>query len=248
MIEVLGEDEVMVIRQRLAASQLAGRDFGRTDPLSKDAFSSAVARQRAGYGEHLKYQTIADVAATFFYGLVLNHAFENGNKRTALVALLAFLERNKVMLVDTSQDDLYELSLAVASHCLQIKGDRTADKEVEAISRWLKARTRPRKLGDWNMEFKEFKKQLEDLGCEWSKPTGNFIKVSRATPGGSFTAKMGYPRNHFTVGVGDVKRVRRALRLDELHGIDSASFYNFEETVDAFVNQYRQVLDRLAET
>ena len=82
----------MVIRKRLAHTTLAQRAFGMVDPLYPDRFSSAVARQRTGFGGALKYSTVPEVAATLFYGLCLNHTFENGNKRIALVTMLVFLE------------------------------------------------------------------------------------------------------------------------------------------------------------
>ncbi len=53
--------------------------------------SSAVARQSVSIGNVYKYKTNIDKAATVFYGLIKNHAFHDGNKRTALLSLLYFL-------------------------------------------------------------------------------------------------------------------------------------------------------------
>lgn len=53
--------------------------------------SSAVARQSVSIGNAYKYNDKIEKAATVFYGLVKNHAFHDGNKRTALLMLLFFL-------------------------------------------------------------------------------------------------------------------------------------------------------------
>ena len=87
----LTEAEVMIIRRRLAHTTLAQRAFGQVEPVFPDRLSSAVARQHLGFRGVSKYTTEAEVAATLFYGLCMNHCFENGNKRTALVSMLVFL-------------------------------------------------------------------------------------------------------------------------------------------------------------
>lgn len=53
--------------------------------------ASAVSRQSVSLGSFYKYNTGIEKAATVFYGLVKNHAFHDGNKRTALLSLLYFL-------------------------------------------------------------------------------------------------------------------------------------------------------------
>lgn len=53
--------------------------------------ASAVARQSVSLGNFYKYNSGIEKAATVFYGLVKNHAFHDGNKRTALLSLLYFL-------------------------------------------------------------------------------------------------------------------------------------------------------------
>jgi hypothetical protein len=48
------------------------------------------------------------------------------------------------------------------------------------------------------------------------------------------------------VGLALTKEIRRMCSLTEQDGVDSASFYAGADMVDAFVNQYRTVLRRLA--
>lgn len=53
---------------------------------------SALGRQNASFGGFTKYTQPLDVCATLFFGLVKNHAFSDGNKRTALLTLLYQLD------------------------------------------------------------------------------------------------------------------------------------------------------------
>jgi len=54
------------------------------------------------------------MAAAYLYHIVQNHPFLDGNKRTGLVAALAFLDLNGVEL-DAPPGSLYDLTLAVAT-------------------------------------------------------------------------------------------------------------------------------------
>jgi hypothetical protein len=64
----LSLDEVLVIRHRLAKSELGKKDFGAIDPISPNLLASAVGRQVTGYGGKLKYERPVEIAATLFYG------------------------------------------------------------------------------------------------------------------------------------------------------------------------------------
>lgn len=242
----LTEDEVLTIRRRMAQMNIADIGaFGHIEPLDYGKFSSAVSRHTTSGGGKYKYTTIQDIAANLFYGLAMGHSFENGNKRTALVSMLVFLDRNKTLLVDTTEDELYEMARMVAAH--EIIGSshdmHDSDAECSAISDWLSPRLRSIRLGERVLEFGELREILEAYGCEFEPPNKNFIKIKR----GQWMVKTGYPRKKFDVPINEIKKIRRALRLDEVHGTDSASFYDFEEGVSRFVNQYRNLLRRLAD-
>lgn len=120
---------------------------------------------------------------------------------------------------------------------------------MEAVAKWLKQRSRDRESGDRAVKFSTLKSQLIQLGCEFKPPRNNFVKISRRTESGTRSTKIGYPRSTFDVGLQDIKKIRHDLQLDDTHGIDSAAFYeDMDAVVDKFINQHRQVLDRLALT
>ena len=242
----LTESEVLTIRRRMAQMNISEIGaFGHVDPLDYGKFSSAVSRHTTSGGGKYKYTSIQDVAANLFYGIAMGHAFENGNKRTALVSMLVLLDRNKTLLVETSEDELYEMARKVAAHeIIESRHNRhDSDAECRAVSEWLFPRLRSLRLGEKVLEFGELREILEAYGCEFEPPNKNFVKIKR----GQWMVKTGYPRQKFDVPINEIKRIRKALRLDEVHGTDSASFYDFEEGVSRFVNQYRNLLRRLAD-
>lgn len=57
---------------------------------SFNLLSSAVSRQETEFGGVQKWSDEYHKMATLLYGITKNHAFEDGNKRTALLSLLLF--------------------------------------------------------------------------------------------------------------------------------------------------------------
>ena len=96
---------------------------------SKELIESALARPR-----HSAIYENADIirqSATLVFGLIKNHPWTGGNKRTASFLMDEFLFRNNFELTATSKD-LYEMSLAVES-----------DKwKVDEIENWLRVRVK----------------------------------------------------------------------------------------------------------
>jgi death-on-curing protein len=67
------------------------------------------------------YEEAPDIfrlVASYAFGIARNHAFVDGNKRTALVVSLAFLDRNRWDIV-ASKEDLYFAFLHLADGSLK---------------------------------------------------------------------------------------------------------------------------------
>lgn len=87
---------------------------GASGIRDRGLLESALARPQnlAAYGK----PDAAALAAAYAYGLAKNHAFVDGNKRTALIALEYFLELNGfVLTADDAQCVLVILSIAAGS-------------------------------------------------------------------------------------------------------------------------------------
>lgn len=72
--------------------------------LNESLLSSALARPRNLYG----YESVTNLprlAASYGYGLVKNHSFVDGNKRTAFQVMFAFLQINGLDL-DASEPEV----------------------------------------------------------------------------------------------------------------------------------------------
>ena len=81
------------------------RDIGSLESAIYHAYASFE-------GEDL-YPTIEEKAARQAYGIIRNHPFLDGNKRTGLFVMLIFLELNNIHLY-FSQSELVELGTGIA--------------------------------------------------------------------------------------------------------------------------------------
>lgn len=88
------------------------RHGGATGLRDENGLESALARaeNKAVYGD----PSVHELAAAYVFGIARNHAFVDGNKRTAIVAAGTFLIVNgHVMTAD--QGTLYEFVMGVAA-------------------------------------------------------------------------------------------------------------------------------------
>ena len=76
--------------------------------------SSAVAQPRATFGGAFLHADLYDMAAAYLYHLTKNHPFVDGNRRTAMIAALDFLDLNGVD-VETEAPSLFDLLVGVAA-------------------------------------------------------------------------------------------------------------------------------------
>jgi death on curing protein len=168
------------------------------DPISppgiKDMalLESACARPKTSLGDVEKYPSLAEKMAALFHSLTKNHAFHNGNKRTALVTLLSSLHRNDFHLRSTVTDDtVYDLVLTVtANEFPQAEHGLSVDQVLQELASWLRAhivRMDPRLSG---MSLKEFVAKCEQAGARSRPVKGGSvsilngrasIKISKAT-------------------------------------------------------------------
>ncbi len=75
--------------------------------------ASALAAPQASFGGQLLNTSLAEMAASYLVGLVRNHPFIDGNKRTAYAVTATFLRLNGYRL-GLSQNAKFELVLDIA--------------------------------------------------------------------------------------------------------------------------------------
>lgn len=262
-------EEVCRIHERLC------QDFASTqDPINPPGvrdlalLQSAVGRQDTGWAGVDKYPSALANAATLTFGVCNDHPFYNGNKRTALVSMLAHLDRNRLTLRDTRQTELFNLMLDVAQGQLSLRGAKargkrtlprpSPDAEVEALADWLSRRTRPVTRGEHDMTFRELRQVLRRFEYDLDNPRNGSISLVRLAERKRGLLRretvvekksigtIPYPGDSKLVGVKKLKQIRRLCRLTEEDRVDSSAFYDGTESVDVFINEYRTVLRRLA--
>jgi death-on-curing protein len=74
---------------------------------------SALAQPRSAFGEQYAHEGLYAMAAAYLFHIARNHPFVDGNKRTALLAALVFLDINGIT-VERDSEALYELTMGVA--------------------------------------------------------------------------------------------------------------------------------------
>ena len=84
-------------------------------PLVRDVglLESAVSMPAATFGSERLHASLEEQAAAYLFHLVKNHPFVDGNKRTGLMTMLAFLGLNGRRL-EAPDDDLTDVVLGVA--------------------------------------------------------------------------------------------------------------------------------------
>lgn len=123
-------DEVIAIHERMI--ELYG---GREEILDFTLLHSAVERAKATFDGIDLYPTIFEKAAALIQSLILNHSFDDGNKRTAIATCTRFLYLNGYNLgthLALPKKGSIQFTLDIDSHKLSF----------EQIAAWLKKHSR----------------------------------------------------------------------------------------------------------
>ena len=107
----LSVEEVIEINAQVMGGKHVLRDRGLLE--------SAVARPQASAFGADAYPDLAAKAAALLHSLVLNHPFIDGNKRTAVLATLVFLDLNGYV-VRWDQREALDFMLRLAQHQVEL--------------------------------------------------------------------------------------------------------------------------------
>lgn len=113
-------DQIVAIHSR----QL--RRFGGAPGLRDDGMlRSAIARPVNKW--QYKQSDLASLAAAYAFGLAKNHAFVDGNKRAAFMAMMVFLRKNDVRFVP---DQAHATAMTVALAAGEVS--------EQSLTRWIR--------------------------------------------------------------------------------------------------------------
>jgi death-on-curing protein len=96
-------------------------------------FESACARPFLTAGGADVYPDEFSKASALFHGIISNHCFHNGNKRTALLSTLYFLSEHNYWVEKCDDEEMYEFTRQIAAH--EICDDR--NDEIDVIKECL---------------------------------------------------------------------------------------------------------------
>ena len=217
---------------------------------------SAIGRQTISYGGKRKYTDKIDICATLFFGLVKNHSFSDGNKRTALLILLYQLGLYGYM-PNAPKKDFEKLVVSVASNNIPNdyeydykKCRKASDPIVATISRIIRKRVK-KKDHTYHIDptMNEMVEALKEHGVEW-KLFGTKLHLERTVRGGLFkkdetyqyTASFaGWTR---TVGADTARKILTSLKLYEEFA-DYKDFFEGKEPLYQLVDNFSGPLRRL---
>ena len=116
------------IGQVLAIHAILIENFGGSDGVRDIGLvESALARPQASFGGYDAYPTLFEKAAVLMQGLIKNHGFVDGNKRTGTAVMSIFIKLNDHKL-HVNDQQLEDLAVEVAEDEL----------DLEALTTWLK--------------------------------------------------------------------------------------------------------------
>ncbi len=224
----------------------------KEDPISppgiknEGTLASAVQRPFMSVGGKDAYIGVFNKSAALFHSLINNHSFHNGNKRTALLASLAYLGDNGYWVTIPSDDDMFEFTRQAAAHELS----ENREDELAIISDWFKNNSRRRKIGEHMLKFHELREILYGFGFEFGNDSSNGRAVELIKNGKVKTkilkkgakGKEDYDKQY-------IQRLRKQLKLTPDYGVDSFSFYGergFGDRLGQFMTIRHNVMRELA--
>lgn len=239
--------------------------IGGIGPRDLNLLHSAVGRQHCGFDGRQKWTDPYSLAATLFYGLILDHPFHDANKRTAfLVALHQLQHVGRVP--NCAARHFERLAVDVARHELGSYREYDAvrgqdDPDVRFIARFFRSRTRQLDKQQYLLTYRQLDGVLRRFGYELGNPSGNYIDVLRIVEEPirrlfvsvgtravrKRVAQIGFPGWKSQVGKAAMAAVRKATGLTHEKGFDSQVFFQDVDPLESLIPAYHGSLQRLAD-
>lgn len=199
--------------------------------------------------------------ASLLYGLTKDHAFHDGNKRTALLSSLWYLNKCGRVVLYNTVDYLEELVVRIAANTLYEMKDfsrfrKEDDPEIMFIAEKLRNWTRRVDKRLYTVTYNELNTRLKQYGYYLDEPSGNYITLFKKNTEKRFLfhssdkkiCRIGFPSWKVQVSSKDLHTVISRTGLDSNHGIDSAVFFKDATPSYELLQQYNQPLKRLKDS
>ncbi|MDP9172697.1 MAG: Fic family protein [Planctomycetota bacterium] len=240
-----------------------GDPIAMPGPRSPDLLFSAVARQTTSFNGRLKWNDPLERCASLFFGLVKNHAFHDGNKRTALlVALYNLSLLNRTTVAKQREFEILAVRTAGSELAQYNKYDsfaRLENPEVRFLADFFRQKTRKTDTRIHVITFNDLNRILRKYNFGLENASGNYIDVVRFVEEkyGFFLkpklrtvskklTQIGFPRWSAQVHERALRSVLAATGLTRQNGFDSQVIFQEAEPLNALIDSYREPLKKLS--
>lgn len=157
---------------------------------SMQLLGSALGRQITSFAGVNKWKNDFEVMASLFFGLVKNHPFHDGNKRSALLALLYNLYLIK-KIPKSNQDAWEQLTVSVAASDMsqykhfkkfEEQAENKEDAIVYFIANFLQKNTRSVDNVFVSITYADFETSIKQFGFYFKNPSKNCIDIYQKCP------------------------------------------------------------------
>ncbi len=126
-------EPLLTLEELIWLHAVAIGEFGGSRGVrDRGLLESGLGRPLAGFGGHRLFTTSFERAGALAEALLQNHGFVDGDKRTAMYAMAAWLEREGFRF-EASRGELRDLALNLAEHHINVK----------EVATWLEKRATP---------------------------------------------------------------------------------------------------------
>jgi death-on-curing protein len=280
-VNILTQEDVIELHELLSKNYDLIRNMDAVEPpgiKSKDLLISAVQRQHVGLDTWYKYDTCFSNCATLVFGIIKNHSFNNGNKRTGLLCMIKHLFiNNYVLKPELKHEDIYKLIIAISDDALvdfatkhkiykkwirQNKIEKHAklemEKAVNFIAFWLKKNSISKNVAiKSKVKIGYLKSLLEKKNINLEQ-SGAKINIYRLVDKKIFGIPIGKKKLNekeyslgtslTEIGSNTLNILRKDFQLTQQDGIDNVIFYDDESFIDEEITTYRKIIYKLAKT
>jgi death-on-curing family protein len=280
-IVTLNTDCIIELHRLLSENYKLMEDMEPIEPAGVKnigMLESAVNRQQVGLGEQYKYDNVYLNTATLVFGIIKNHSFHNGNKRTGFLALIKHLYVNGYVLKPNLKHQLiYDFLIAIADsklyeyaekfkkeykflkiHKIRSKTEWKDENVVEFIAYWIKSNSTPKEntiKGEIKISLLRKLLDSKDIKIDQKgiKISVWIEKENKFLGLISTKNKINYreyslKNSETVIDNKTLNKLRQDFKLTKKYGIDNRFFYDESAFLDNEIKIYKQIIYRLSKT
>ena len=227
---------------------------------SMQLLGSALGRQITSFAGENKWKNDFEVMASLFFGLVKNHPFHDGNKRSALLALLYNLYLIKKT-PKSKQEAWEQLTVSVAASDMskysnfkrfEEQADNKEDAIVYFIANFLQKNTRSIDKFFISVTYADFEASIKQFGFYFKNPSKNYIdiyqkgkKILGFTLEDKRIKNIAFPGYRYQMDSKTQKNILKDIGLTLEKGFDRQVLNKNAEPLYKIIQDYEGPLSRL---